>query len=169
MDTTITEEVVTQYLETLLWVGTYYGDAEGKGQLVTDTRFHFPPGECIESGTSLDQIIDVSDIATLNAEIIEESRRDLEDFRADCLQSIGIDPFKFFDPSQVAHDFALSRNGHGAGFFDSVYEVTGRVDLKSDAKNNIADELQDAAKRQSGHNLSLWVKEDGTLGLESYS
>ena len=167
MDTTITEEVVTQYLETLLWSECYHGDEEGKGQLVNDGRF--PIAGFIESGTSLQDIIDVSDIATLNAEIVEESRRELEDFRADCLQSIGIDPFKFFDPSQVAHDFALSRNGHGAGFFDSVYEVTGRVGLKSDEKNNIADDLQDAAKRQSGHNLNLWVKEDGTLGLESHS
>jgi hypothetical protein len=145
MKTTITEEVVTQYLETLLWSEIYHGDEDGKGQLVNDGRF--PVAGFIEAGTALNEIIDVSDVETLNAEIVEESRRDLEDFRADCLQSIGIDPFKFFDPSQVAHDFALSRNGHGAGFFARGHFVTCAVGCKSDTKSNIADELQDAARR----------------------
>ena len=63
---------------------------------------------------------------------------DLE--RADCHYGRG--------DSDCGHDFALSRNGHGAGFFDRDMGATG-------------DRLQDAARAFGEYNLFL--QDDGII------
>jgi hypothetical protein len=174
----ITKEIVTAYLETLLWSETFHGMGDdGEEPLIIE-------GTEYEPGTPLDQIqgCDVSDLATLAPKLLEEAEEDLEGFRAYCLEDIGIDPFKFFDPSQVAHDFALSRNGHGAGFFDREYTIspTGpagkpsslRAVRYADSKPgdvvSLSDALQAAAKTFGTCGLDVWTDEAGNLKMESH-
>ena len=179
---------VTAFLETLLWSECYYrpeeAEADGEAYEVTDDRVSYS-GE-IEDGTPLDQIVDVSDLDTLNPKISKEAREDLEGFAAYCEETLGFDPFLEFDAGQVAHDFLLSRNGHGAGFWDrGSYEIEptdeikalmarswyeGAVTSKRDpSKVNVGDALHDATKTFGTFGLMLWVNDDGTIGLESHS
>jgi hypothetical protein len=171
MSDSITDAVVTSYLETLLWSETFHGQGDdGEDPLIVD-------GEEYEAGTSLDQIpgCDVSDLSTLAPAIVDEAREDLEGFRHSCLEGIGIDPFRFFDASQVAHDFALSRNGHGAGFFDRSYTVkatgiqTNRATTTNDGSIELNDELQECARDMGRFGLSVWTEENGNLKMESHT
>lgn len=164
----ITKEIVTAYLETLLWSETFNGMGDdGEDPLIIEGTEYKP-------GTPLDQIegCDVSDLATLAPKLLEEAEEDLEGFRTYCLEDIGIDPFKFFDPCQVAHDFALSRNGHGSGFFDGCYLITAQgpeeVRQSEDRKTDLADDLQSAAKTFGTFGLQVWIDEDGNLKMESH-
>jgi hypothetical protein len=162
MSDSITDAVVTSYLGTLLWSETFHGQGDdGEDPLVID-------GEEYEAGTPLDQIpgCDVSDLSTLAPEIVDEAREDLEGFRTSCLESIGLDPFRFFEPSQVAHDFALSRNGHGAGFFDGSYTIHC---THQKAGLDLRDELQDCARDMGTLGLSVWTDKNGNLRMESHS
>jgi hypothetical protein len=161
---TITETVVCAYLETLLWSEIFHGQGDdGEDPLVID-------GEEYEAGTPLDRIpgCDVSDLETLAPEIVKEAREDLEGFRHSCLESIGIDPFRFFDASQVAYDFALSRNGHGAGFFDRVYTIAANGPGSTPLVNEIQDDLQERAREMGTLGLAVWNDENGNLRMESH-
>jgi hypothetical protein len=183
-----TETAVTAYLETLLWTDTYYApedpEADGEALEVNDDRVSFS-GE-IEDGTPLDQIVDVSDLDTLNPKISAAAREDLDGFSSYCEETLGFDPFTEFDETQVAYDFALSRNGHGAGFFDREgYEIEPTDEIKAlmarswyegvgtskrdPSKVDVRDALQEAAKTFGSHGLMLWVREDGTIGIEDHS
>jgi len=179
-----TEKAVTQYLETLLWTEVYYApedpETDGEAVEVNDDRVSFS-GE-IDDGTPLDQIVDVSDLDTLNPKISAQAREDLDGFAEYCEETLGFDPFLEFDETQVAHDFALSRNGHGAGFFDGTYTLnpsdlasgvdfsTGRgLQKNEDGTFEANDALQAAAKTFGSHGLMLWVKVDGTIGIEDHS
>lgn len=174
----ITKEIVTAYLETLLWSETFNGMGDdGEDPLIVE-------GTEYEPGTPLDQIqgCDVSDLETLAPKVVEEAEEDLEGFRAYCLEDLGIDPFRFFDPSQVAHDFALSRNEHGAGFFDREYTIapTGPAGNPSNMRAvryadavpgdavNLSDALQEAAGTFGTFGLQVWTDEDGKLKMESH-
>lgn len=53
-----------------------------------------------------------------------------------------------YDDGSVGHDFWLSRNGHGAGFFDRGNE-------------DVWDELQDAAKKFK--EVDLYLGDDGKI------
>jgi hypothetical protein len=174
---------VTAYLETLLWSECFHGQGDdGEDPLVID-------GEEYEAGTPIDQIpgCDVSDLATLAPGIVTEAREDLAGFASYVEETLGFDPFLVFDPAQVAHDFCLSRNGHGAGFFDgdyvtvatdeirellskSTWEGMGVVTKEGEEMTvNVNDALQDAAKTFGTMGLSVWTDENGMLCMESHS
>lgn len=106
------------YFETALWSSTDNSDDSG--------------------GEPLDENYDISDIAD---ETRAKMIADCEDFQerfADLLADAPI------DSERAGHNFWLSRNGHGAGFFD----------------DNL-DELQDAA--ESYGSFDLYVGDDGQI------
>lgn len=81
-------KALEQYLETALWSSTD------------------------EDGTPLDKNYGVSDFAP---KAVEAARKDLDAFMADA------DPLidqTDLSPEDAAHNFWLTRNGHGAGFWD---------------------------------------------------
>jgi hypothetical protein len=185
-----TETAVTAYLETLLWTDTYYApedpEADGEALEINDDRVSFS-GE-IEDSTPLDQIVDVSDLDAINPKISAAAREDLDGFAAYCEETLGFDPFNEFDETQVAHDFALSRNGHGAGFFDrecytlATEEAPDQVMVSAQngykgcckainggARIDVRDALQAAAGTFGTHGIMLWVNADGTIGIEDHS
>lgn len=90
-----------------------------------------------DDGEPLDDWADSDDV---DAHTLEEMREDCGDFlqsnHADCLEMMT----RGFDAGQLGHDFWLTRNGHGAGFWDrglgelgerlsSAARVYGGVDL----------------------------------------
>lgn len=142
---------LNSYLGTLLWSETLFTDNE---ESITTTEPAWSAGEQ-EDGAPLDSFIDASDLKDLKGgpELIAEAEADLADFASHCEESLGFDPFEVFDAEQVAHDFALSRNGHGAGFFDGDYTHGGK---------QRCNDLQAAAKTFGTFGLSVWVHEGRT-------
>ncbi len=157
-DYEISEAALCSYLETLLWSETLSQDIE-------------IDGETYEEGTPLDQIpgLDVSDLETLAPNVVEDAREDLQAFASECLRDLGFNPFGFFDERQVAHDFALSRNGHGAGFFDGSYELSAKGPNGFTAAEDFSDRLQRIARNAGTYGLDAWMNEAGTLYLGSHS
>lgn len=155
MSTPIDDTVINSYVETLLWSET-----------VQETLTY--QGEEYDEGSSLQDLVDSSDLK--GGPVWDEAANDLENFRTSCLQDLGIDPFTYFDGTDVAYNFALSRNGHGAGFFDSVWEVTASgPGPESDRTTNLSKELHTCAKQSGTHGLTVWVDESGALKVESHS
>lgn len=81
-----------------------------------------------DGGAPMDQTYDETDIAP---ETYLEMRRDCQDFLARCR----VRGLTDVDNSQGGHDFWLTRNGHGAGFWDGDWGDQG------DALTAIAEEF----------------------------
>lgn len=60
-----------------------------------------------------------------------------EDAKKDCdlFKSMIKDIINELDLSQIGHDFWLTRNGHGAGFWDGDYENSIETELMKATKN----------------------------------
>ena len=87
---------LASYLETALWSSTICSDDD-------------------KDGDSYDDWYSVNDFAP---EAIEQADKELADFELEAESLLSDD-----DRSQnVGHDFWLTRNGHGAGFWDGDYE-----------------------------------------------
>jgi len=109
---------LNQYLETAIWAG------------------HDP-----ETGRPLDQDYSVNDFAESAIEqAIAETNEFIKDNHED-LELVG-------NESQHGHDFFLTRNGHGAGFWDRGYGAVGK-------------RLTAAAKRYD--ESDVYVGDDGKL------
>lgn len=114
------------YLETALWSSNDESNEQG--------------------GDPLDQNYDLSD---LDQKVVDQAIADCADFRKGCAelleQAYGI---RGYSEGKAGHDFWLSRNGHGAGFFDEGQE-------------DCWDQLQDAAEAHGS--VDLYVGDDGQI------
>lgn len=141
-----TREFTQAYAYCMLWANAYTVRRDDDGEIIRTTDN--PDGELISFG---------------DADIMPEDWRDSSDmwaldaFDADAQTSIEADCEAFvrdnwpdlygIDSDSAGHDFALSRNGHGAGFFDRGLGDTGR-------------RLQDAS-RAYGESNAYWSGENG--------
>jgi len=121
---TVSDNVVNQYLATALWSTNDNSDESG--------------------GEPLDRNYDISDI---DAASVKQARNDLTLF----FQKAGNILVRYPDKEQVAHDFWLTRNGHGAGFRDGDYEE----------EYGDGDKLTDIAKKFG--TVDLYVGDDGVI------
>lgn len=94
------DEFTTAYLECALWSSSSY-DENG------------------ENGIPLDEDYDIEDISE---ESLAAAVKDCEQFRELCIEQLGEDAFADWSDEQAGHDFWLTRNGHGAGFWDRGLE-----------------------------------------------
>lgn len=74
-----------------------------------------------DDGEPLDKIYGIVDFAPA---AVVQAEKELADFLAYC-DEVGLNPFAELDAEQVGHDFWLTRNHHGTGFWDRRIE-TGR-------------------------------------------
>ena len=123
----VSKMALDSYLETALWSSTDDSDPSG--------------------GDPLDKNYDISDI---ESETVEKAKKDLELFFDKCSEKYpGI--LDQYDDEQIGHDFWLTRNGHGAGFWDGDYEET-----PGDGKK-----LTEIAK--TFKEVNLYVGDDGQI------
>lgn len=124
MTTTTYSREISAYIECALWAGLDW------------------KGEDASNPDPLDDNYGADDVS---AEALEEITRDVADFceaNADDLEDI--------DPGQVGHDFYLTRNRHGAGFWDR-------------GLGDIGDRLSEAARVYG--TSELYAGDDGKLYL----
>lgn len=117
MDQSIIPEIVKHYLICALWSSVDSG------------------GEPMDSVFSLDDIAE---------ETKQKAREDVQDFLS-LLHRENVHWHKFWSPEQFGHDFWLTRNCHGAGFWD-------RGRFGSD-------------HRKMGEELTKWAKTYGEVSL----
>jgi len=96
-----------------------------------------------EDGEPLDALYSADDLAP---EAIESMREDCEDFQA--ANAVDLDATGATD-AQNGHDFWLTRNGHGAGFWDRGYD------------DDLGERLTNAAHAYGSSDL--YVGDDGVL------
>lgn len=130
------ERVVTGYIDAMLWSESCNGTAP------LDVCDHFgktgdAAGDCDKS-LSHDLNYGETD---LSGEAYDEIRSDVADF----VTANYHDLFGIIDAALVGHDFLLTRNSHGAGFWDRGYGALG-------------DRLSDAARVYG--NVSAYVGDD---------
>ena len=115
-------DVAISYLETALWSSTD------------------------DDGNPLDDTYGVEDIAP---ETKQEAQQQLNDF-FEYINELFLlnEARKYRDDNHIAHDFWLTRNGHGAGFWDGAY-------------GDIGDQLTAAAK--SFGSVDLYVGDDNQI------
>jgi hypothetical protein len=68
-----------------------------------------------DNETPLDELFEVSDFSE---EAVAQLREELTDFVESNVGDIELMISAGFDFGQIGHDFILTRNGHGAGFWD---------------------------------------------------
>ena len=92
------DNVTRSYLITQIWTGLHYAEQDAEP-------------------VSLDDI--VNDPDDLPEEIRAAAARDVADFlRLIDDEGLTFDAAAHWDDDQLGHDFSLTRNGHGAGFWD---------------------------------------------------
>lgn len=128
--------VENAYMATLLWTAHL--------DYMSNTHEH--GGEPVETG-QLDRV--VTSCHELDEKVWESAREDVESFIAQVEPFIGYWELPGnFEDEQIGHDFCLTRNGHGAGFWDRGWDELGEY-------------LSDVARTYSGHYLmaSVMVKD----------
>lgn len=102
-----------------------------------------------EDGDPLDGQYDADD---LSEETLEEMHKDCKDFVETQSSDLGLAQLHFgYSPERAGHDFWLTRNGHGAGFWDR-----GLGDL--------GDHLSEAARVYG--EVWLYVGDDGKVWIQ---
>ncbi len=92
-------------------------------------------------GSPLDENFSEDDIAP---DALASMRADCEAFQADNAANLAI--VAEWSDSRLGHDFWLSRNGHGAGFFDEYFGADTKL-------REAFRELQDAARAYGSQDL----------------
>jgi hypothetical protein len=100
-----------------------------------------------DGGDPLDKNYDISDI---DAHCMQQLAEQCERFQA---ENAGILADSELDDDQAGHDFWLTRNGHGCGFWDRGLGPIGR-------------KLTDACKLYKG--VDLYVGDDGKIYASGY-
>jgi hypothetical protein len=132
------DDVVRAYAETALWSSTHYAEAEGDMESGDGEPMDANHGvDDIHADTYAEMLLDVSDFILANLEDFAGyvSRMSSRVSFQDALEAFG-------------HDFWLTRNGHGAGFWDRGLGALG-------------DRLTDASKPYG--EVNLWVDADGSV------
>lgn len=141
----IVREVTDSYLETALWSSSDWDDMDDS-----------------DNPTPFDDNYSVEDFT-------EEARREAEeDCRAflELLDGIEIDEDRTLldcaeelqGYSRIGHDFWLTRNGHGAGFWDGDYE-------DREAEEDYGDRITDVVKANFGE-INPWADGNGGVYFE---
>ncbi len=123
---TSTNSFFRAYVQCALWSSTDNADESG--------------------GEPLDRNYSASDLAP---ETIKQMEKDCNDFQ---IMNSALLDISGLDDEQQGYDFWLSRNGHGAGFFD-------RGNTESERK--ICQQLQEAARVYGS--VDLYVGDDGQI------
>lgn len=121
------ETFIAAYIECALWSSTDNTDESG--------------------GEPLDKNYSPDDIAPEALAII---RKDCESFYTDPDNQAALE---YWDDKQAGHDFWLTRNGHGAGFWDRYYGDTPEAKVGAD--------LTHAAKVWGS--VDLYIGDDGRI------
>lgn len=124
----VSDDIIDQYLETAAWAETDNSDDSG--------------GDPLDANYSIDDFTQ----AARNQARVELNQFEEEMDRV--LDALGDAQFDL-DTSSWPHDFWLSRNGHGSGFFD-----------KPERYGDAADALQVVAQRQGSRDVSVDVPYD---------
>jgi len=100
------DDMVEGYIEAALWAGNDWSAIGGK-----------------DNPDPLDENYGVEDV---EADTVAEIREDCQDF-ADA-NAADLETYcETYDMSHAGHDFYLTRNGHGAGFWDRGIEAGDRL------------------------------------------
>jgi hypothetical protein len=106
-----------------------------------------------------DNIDDHFDIHDFTEESLRKAEFDCNNFFHDIGYAGLVDKAeRFADDDHIAHDFWLTRNGHGAGFWDGDYED------RDDPSDDCGDELTELCKDYGEQHI--WCDEDGCIHLE---
>ncbi len=125
------DEFTRAYIEAALWSSNDESDESG--------------------GRPMDENYGLSDI---HPDTLARMNEDCRKFQEECIEWITWDnlvyfPHRYTTHEKAGHDFWLTRNGHGAGFWDG--------DWKEDA-----DKAMTAASKRFG-NVDLYVGDDGMI------
>lgn len=137
-------EMVDAYVECAVWAGTDWSRCDR----YDDDDHGTCTEECVENGNPapLADNYGADDVAPAALESIREDCQAFYDHNAADLAD--------WSPGQAGHDFYLTRNGHGAGFWDRGAGAAG-------------DRLADAARVYGTSELNPFYAEDGQLGLSN--
>jgi hypothetical protein len=112
------DEMVEAYIECLLWAGLDWDN----------TTEH---GGTEDNPVPLDENYDTDDLTDEAWESIRADCADFYDHHACILNWVRSRQAEtvtgFYGPDQAGHDFYLTRNGHGAGFWDRGLGVLGDI------------------------------------------
>jgi hypothetical protein len=132
------EEITAAYVACALWSESAYGYITDDGEFVHDG----------ESDSSLESLNFGAD------DISAESLIEMADDCAEMIRQADIYVYTWrylWTPDQFGHDFWLTRNGHGAGFWDRYY---GAGSVTGDALTRLAHAFGTA---------ELYVGDDGAV------
>lgn len=136
----VVDAATRAYVECAVWAGLDWSDVVDGGE--DDPR-------------PLDERYDVDDV---DADTLAEIRADVEAFARTNWPRAA---WAGWTPAQFGHDYYLTRNGHGTGYWDRTPADLGRPTWYRDAVERVGRELADAARADGG--AELYPGDDGRL------
>lgn len=103
---------------------------------------------------SLDEYFDTDDF---DDDSLRKAQKDCDKFRQ-LMENAGLwdKALEYEDEDHIAHDFWLTRNGHGAGFWDGDYQ--DHPGQKDSVGNKVSTLIDD-----NFNELNIWIDDDGSL------
>jgi hypothetical protein len=142
------------YLETILWAETVSLPAP-ENELV-DGYMDVPSDHALAGIPEQEPLDNYFSYEDFDEDSLRKAEGDCDEF-FNLLELHGLYDFaaQFADDDEIAHDFWLTRNGHGAGFWDGDYD---------DGVDDLGDKLTELCKGFGEQ--YVWVDESGKLHLE---
>jgi hypothetical protein len=143
------KQIVTSYLEAALWTEEERIKEDEESEI--HSMYGKPDdGDDDDDDEHVSKLIPRIDYIIDNIAIDSKIKafNDIKKF----ISIVGLEIIDDIDPNSLGHDIWLSRNGHGAGFFDRGYDI------------DIEKKLMDAAHQIGEDNL--YLGDDGLLHFE---
>lgn len=142
------------YLATALWAETVSLPVP-EDELV-DGRMDVDDDHELAGISECEPLDDYFEVDDFDAESLRKAQAECDDFFARLEANGLLGPArKCADDGHIAYDFWLTRNGHGAGFWDGDYD---------DFEENLGDNMTELCKAFG--ECHVCVNEDGSLSLE---
>ena len=145
------DNFVASYLETALWSSTVILPCLEE-DLDSDGCMDVPDDHPLYDVTENDPIDKHFSIYDCTDELVKTSTEDcmlfIDRMEKECLWDKALE---YCDEDRIAHDFWLTRNGHGCGFWDGDY-------------GDIGDEITELVRREFNE-VNLCVTEEGEVDL----
>jgi hypothetical protein len=147
-------DAMVQYLESILWAETCMLPVTEE-ELV-DGCMDVDEDDLLHGISESDPLDDHFGIDDFSVESLERVREDWGDFFDQADNDGLIDrAYRFTDDEQIAHDFWVTRQGHGVGFWDGDYK---------DDTDDVGSPLSKLAEKFGECNV--FIGQDGCLHIE---
>lgn len=152
------DDFVRGYLGTALWSSTV--SLPCGEEMLIDGCMDVDEDHVLHGTHEFDALEEYFDINDFDDDSLRKAQKDCDNFRQ-LMENVGLwdSALEYEDEDHIAHDFWLTRNGHGDGFWHGDYQ--DHPGQKDSVGNKVT-----VLVKEHFNELNIWIDDDGSLYFE---